>query len=417
LNGETRPGGESGSEHPGQRTEAPRYEPCELLAVENLARTEALRLLGLARRGGPRAQTVLAGRGSSGAAAFALARHLANYGLDARVAFCGPEHRLSPLAALERGILEGLGVRSEEFAPGEARALVRELGGDQVLVDGAGEVGAPGREEEFARAAAEGSPLPEGAGGGGRAVLLRPSADWKVPAPRPEDAVFSPGSAPRSREEVRLADSVTMERYGIPGLALMENAGWRAAREAYAMLSFAPGLEVVVVAGAGNNGGDGLVAARHLLSWGVDCRVVLVAARGKVMDDALTNLQLAEWAGVELEFAPDPSAVEALLPPALERAGLVLDAVLGTGLTGRVRGPPGRAVEMLEGLGPRLLAVDTPSGLDANTGEVLGASTRAERTVTFAFPKLGFDLGEGPARAGEVAVADISMPRALWERK
>ena len=192
------------------------------------------------------------------------------------------------------------------------------------------------------------------------------------------------------------------------------------------MLGFRASGAVLVLAGAGNNGGDGFVIARHLAGWGVDVRCILVAEREKVMDDAKTNLELAEAAGVEVRVAPLPEAVDALLPEALDKldklggrdgGGLVVDALLGTGLSGRVRGAPARAIEILDERRPRLLAIDTPSGLDANTGEVLGAATTAERTVTFAFPKLGFTLGEGPARAGEVVVADISMPRELWDKR
>ncbi len=182
------------------------------------------------------------------------------------------------------------------------------------------------------------------------------------------------------------------------------------------MLGFAPEGRVLVVAGAGNNGGDGSVAARHLAGWGVDVRIVLAAPRDRVADDARPNLDLAEAAGVKVQCAGFEGVVENVLPVALRDASLVIDALLGTGLSGKVRGPAATAIGILSKQRPRLLAVDIPSGLDANTGEVLGCATHAERTVTFAFPKLGFALGEGPARAGEVVVADIAMPRALWAR-
>jgi NAD(P)H-hydrate epimerase len=395
--------------------DAPAFEPAEIIAVENLARTEALSLLGWTRAAPerPRRAVVFAGRSSAGAAALAVVRHLSNFRVAFRALVCGPDYRLSPLAAAERRILEAMRVPLEEdldaSALGEAAA---GLGADDALVDGAGSP-APGREDEFAAACRSGS-------NAARTVRIDVATDYSPPAPVAEDTLFSPDAPPRSREDVRLLDSTAIERYRIPGVVLMENAGWRAAREAWAMLGFGAGGGVLVLAGGGNNGGDGFVLARHLKAWGADVRCILVAARERVMDDALTNLKLAEAAGVEVRDAALPEVVDAVLPAALDELSasdgcLVVDALLGTGLSGRVRGAPARAIELLDERRPRLLAVDTPSGLDANTGEVLGAATTAERTVTFAFPKLGFTEAEGPARTGEVVVADISMPRELWE--
>lgn len=406
--------GEGAADAGGPQSSA--YEPAELVAIENLARTEALALLGwaLADPAKPRRAVIFAGRSSSGAAALAVARHLSNFRVPFRALVCGPDHRLSPLAALERRMLVNMNVPlEEELGPPSLAEAAAGLTTDDALVDGTG-AAAPGREEEFAVACRS------GAKGAGHTMRLEPSPDYRPPAPAEGDVTFTPDAPPRSREDVRLLDSTAIDRYGIPGLVLMENAGWRAAREAWAMLGFRASAPVLVLAGAGNNGGDGFVLARHLKGWGADVRCILVAARERVMDDAKTNLDLAEAAGVEVRSAALPEVVDAVLPEALDAIassgdGLVVDALLGTGLSGHVRGAPGRAIEALSRRAPRILAVDTPSGLDANTGEVLGAATTAERTVTFAFPKLGFALGEGPARAGEVVVADISMPRALWE--
>jgi len=393
------------------------FDAAEITGVENLARTEALSILGWTQAAdeGARRAVVFAGRSSAGAAALAVARHLSNYGVGLRVLVCGPDHRLSPLAAAELRILEAMHISIDEELNASALAdAAAGLGPDDALVDGTG-CAAPGREEEFAAVCGE------AARRAALCVKLDPSPDYRAPEPRETDVLFTPDAPPRSREDVRLLDGTAMDRYCIPGIVLMENAGWRAAREAWAMLGFEASAPVLVLAGAGNNGGDGFVLARHLKNWGVDVRCILVAPRERALDDAKTNLGLAEAAGVEILKAPMPEAVDARLSEALdeleraERGGLVADALLGTGLSGRVRGAPGRAIEILSERKPRLFAVDTPSGLDANTGEVLGASTIAERTVTFAFPKPGFTQGEGPARSGEVIVADISMPRALWE--
>jgi hydroxyethylthiazole kinase-like uncharacterized protein yjeF len=393
------------------------FSPAEIIAVENLARTEALAILGWARAEPerPRRAVVFAGRSSAGAAALAVARHLSNFGVPFRALVCGPDHRLSPLTVTMMRILGAMHVSLETHLDGSALCdVVAELGADDVLVDGAG-TPTPGREEEFAAACRTSNDA-------ARSVTLDSLTDYRTPAPTADDTLFSPAAPPRSREDVRLLDGTAIDRYGIPGLVLMENAGWRAAREVWAMLGFSASGAVLVLAGAGNNGGDGFVIARHLKGWGVEVRCLLVAPRERVLDDARTNLDLAEAAGVEILKAPSPELVGALLPDALDALGdndkgLVVDALLGTGLSGRVRGSAARAIAILDERRPRLVAVDIPSGLDANTGEILGATTTAIRTVTFAFPKPGFTLADGPARAGKVVVADISMPRELWEKR
>lgn len=394
------------------------YHAREIIAVENVARTEALSLLGWVREGGEesRGAFVFAGRSNAGAAALAVARHLLNYDISCRILLCGPIERLPALVAAERAILSGMGAHFDEELRGDALARAcEEIGPATCVVDGAGDPSAPGRQGVLAAAA-------RGPAGAGRVVRLEVPDDYRPPVPAEGDVLFSPEVPARSREEVRLFDSTAIQRYRIPGIVLMENAGWRAAREACAMLGFAPEAPeagkagVLVLAGPGNNGGDGFVVARHLKGWGINVEVVLLAPRDKVMDDALTSLKLAEETGVEIRGAGFPEVVREVLPGMLRGSALVIDAILGTGLSGRVRGPAACAIELLNESGARVMAVDTPSGLDANTGEVLGVATRAEKTVTFAFAKKGFFLGEGLARTGEIVVADISMPRALWSR-
>jgi NAD(P)H-hydrate epimerase len=395
----------------------PPYDPREIIAVENLARTEALAVLGWVREGADerRDACVFAGRSNAGAAALAVARHLVNCGVDCRVLLCGPIERLPALVAAERAILLQMNAHLDEELTGEHLVRACEgIGPRTCVVDGAGSSCGPGREEAFAAAA-------RGAEGAGRVARLDVPDDYRPPVPAEGDCLFSPDVLARTREEVRLLDSTAIERYRIPGVVLMENAGWRAAREAYAMLGFEPSGRVLVLAGPGNNGGDGFALARHLAGWGVEVEVVLLAAREKVMDDALVNLKLLESreekgvrAPIRVTVAAFPEVVEHVLGERLPGSAVVIDAILGTGLSGNVRGAAARAIGMLNESSARVMAVDTPSGLDANTGEVLGVATTAEKTVTFAFAKKGFFLGEGLARTGEVVVADISMPRALW---
>jgi NAD(P)H-hydrate epimerase len=387
-------------------------EAAELVAVENLARTRALAVLGWAReqsRAGATRVLVFAGRTTAGAAALALARHAHNYGLAQRIHLCGPAHRMLPNVVAQHEILAAMGLDVETAAEAaDVRAAVAAAGAADAIVDGSGDANAPGAERDFADAVRSG-------GGAGLRVKLESGIEYRTGASAAGDARFSPHSAPRSREDVRLLESIAINRYRIGGLALMENAGWRTAREAFAMLGYAKDRgRVVVVAGAGNNGGDGFSAARHLSWWGVDVEVVLVASRQKVIDDARANMEMAEQAGVRIREAIAPEVVGPILSQAFEGAALVVDALVGTGLSGRVRGGVESAIGAINASGAPVLAVDTPSGLDANTGGVLGAAVKASKTVTFAFTKPGFFLGEGRTLVGELVVADISLPRALW---
>lgn len=205
--------------------------------------------------------------------------------------------------------------------------------------------------------------------------------------------------------EMRAIDRAAIEGLGLPALALMENAG-RAVADAVAAACPGGGL-VAVVCGHGNNGGDGLVAARHLLGRGyaVACELAAGAPRG----DAAVHAAVWRAMGFPLE------AAGADLGARLARADVVVDALLGTGLSGGVRPPFTDAIHAINGAGRPVVAVDIPSGLDADDGRVLGACVRADVTVTFALAKRGFTRGDGPAHCGRVIVADIGIPPAAVE--
>jgi NAD(P)H-hydrate epimerase len=221
---------------------------------------------------------------------------------------------------------------------------------------------------------------------------------------------MTPDAGPRARTvtaaEMRAIDRAAIEGLGIPALALMENAG-RAVADAVAAACPAGGL-VAVLCGHGNNGGDGLVAARHLVGRGyaVTCRHVGGEPRG----DAAVHA--AVWRA--MGFALDPA--DPGLGAWLAAADVVVDALLGTGLSGEVRPPYAAAIAALNAAGRPVVAVDLPSGLDADDGRVLGACVRATTTVTFALRKRGCMRGAGPAHCGAVVVADIGIPPQAIER-
>ncbi|HZY04771.1 MAG TPA: NAD(P)H-hydrate dehydratase [Anaeromyxobacteraceae bacterium] len=211
--------------------------------------------------------------------------------------------------------------------------------------------------------------------------------------------------------EMREIDRTAIERFGIPALTLMDRAG-RAVSEAARELA-GPHGRVVVVCGGGNNGGDGYVAARLLRAAGRDARVVALVPADRLPPDARAVREQAERSGVPIDDSGELADFEA------GPEDVVVDALLGTGLARAPEGPFAEAIARVVELrahGARVLAVDVPSGLSADTGRPLGACVRADRTVTFGFMKRGLFIHPGVEYAGEVMVADIGIPTAAAER-
>ena len=181
----------------------------------------------------------------------------------------------------------------------------------------------------------------------------------------------------------------------------MENAGAAIARQAIEMN---PERErIAVFCGKGNNGGDGFVAARHLRAKGVRADVFLAGKSSQVEREAKTNLDILRALGGTVREI-DPDSLSAI---AIEKYRLIIDALLGVGLSGPVRGIYQNIIELINASEARVLSVDIPSGLDATTGKVLGACIKADTTVTFVAAKLGMVTHEGPAHCGKVIVADL----------
>ncbi|MET0153601.1 MAG: NAD(P)H-hydrate dehydratase [Candidatus Binatia bacterium] len=212
-------------------------------------------------------------------------------------------------------------------------------------------------------------------------------------------------------EEMRRLDALTIES-GTPGGVLMERAGSLAAQVLRERFARELRRGVVVVAGKGNNGGDALVVARHLRRRRVPVSVFLAASASGLSGDALENL--SRWKrmrGSLTEFGPGGILA---LAEATARAGVLVDGLFGTGLRGGIDEPSRAIIETLNVAPAPILAVDVPSGLDADRGVPLGAAVQATVTVTFGFPKLGLLVHPGAGLAGEVVVADIGIdPGAL----
>lgn len=202
--------------------------------------------------------------------------------------------------------------------------------------------------------------------------------------------------------QMRAVDRWAIEQRGIASLELMERAG-----EGLAALaaSLAPTGKIVVVAGKGNNGGDGLVAARLLRHLGREVDVLLLGDRDDLSADARANL----------DRLPEPAPIRSAVGIGRD-AVLVIDALLGTGATGEPRGETARAIEGIRESGAKVLATDVPSGVDASSGEVAGVAVSAWATATFHRAKPGLAIEPGRSHAGRVEVIDIGIPDGAPEQ-
>ena len=207
-----------------------------------------------------------------------------------------------------------------------------------------------------------------------------------------------------SAAEMRALDRWTIAHH-TPGLELMERAGEGAARVLRAAWP-RPGGPVIVCCGKGNNGGDGFVLARHLRRARLGVEVWLVGRRDEVRGDAAE--MLARWRG-SVTTVESPGQL-APLRERFRHAGVVVDALLGTGLNAPVEGTLAAVIEAINASGRPVLAVDIPSGLSADTGRPLGVAVRATVTATFAFPKVGQVIHPGRELCGRLDVVDIGIP-------
>jgi NAD(P)H-hydrate epimerase len=209
-------------------------------------------------------------------------------------------------------------------------------------------------------------------------------------------------------EEMAEADRVAIEEYGIDVLALMENAGRSVAVLAMRMLGGeVAGREICCLAGKGNNGGDGLVAARYLSNWGGNVKVVLAGERSSLKAAPARQAGVVQRMGMTVG-GPDQD---------IGKAELVIDALLGYSSRGNPREPVAGLIRRANKAKAPILAVDIPSGMDATTGAAGDPCIAARATVTFGFPKTGFLNRDTLALTGELYLADISLPRKIYSAR
>ncbi len=201
-----------------------------------------------------------------------------------------------------------------------------------------------------------------------------------------------------SVRQAQAFDKFAQDKLGVPSIVLMENAG-RSVAEACAGRG-----PIAAVCGTGNNGGDGFVASRHLLNSGRDVSLFVVGEKEKLKNDPQINLAILLKMKRKIKWVKMARDLKGLT-----EAGLIVDALFGIGLNAPVSGIQRAAIEAINSSKVPVLSVDVPSGLNADTGRVMGAAVRADRTVTFVAPKKGFYLADGPLCCGEIIVRDIGI--------
>ncbi len=214
-----------------------------------------------------------------------------------------------------------------------------------------------------------------------------------------------------TRAQLRALDRRTIEEFGLPGIVLMENAGRGAAEVLLRLGARGP---VVICCGKGNNGGDGFVSARHLANHQLAVRVLLFCRPDELTGDAALNQRVVAKMGLPLTVHAGDILDLPAVQHDLANAEWIVDALFGTGLSGPVRPPLDRVIEAITASPARVLAVDIPSGLDCDTGKPLGATVRAEHTVTFAARKVGFAGPDARPWLGQVHLVDIGAPLAAY---
>jgi len=214
-------------------------------------------------------------------------------------------------------------------------------------------------------------------------------------------------------QQIRNIDRRAIREFGIPGPVLMENAASAIGAEMERFFDGLAGVRAGIICGKGNNGGDGLALARRLRIRGVPVRVALLAPFASYKGEAKVNLSILRKTDVEIV----PNASSAAIAEIIDWSDILVDAMLGVGLSLPLKGNYALAAELMNMAGRPVVAVDIPTGINADTGEVMGTAVRADLTVTMALPKRGLVLHPGASFSGRVRVADIGMPPEVVEKE
>lgn len=214
-----------------------------------------------------------------------------------------------------------------------------------------------------------------------------------------------------SIHQIQKLDQIAIEQIGIPSAVLMENAGRKVANAIKQKLLHIKDPSVCVFCGLGNNGGDGFVVARHLLNSGIHTNIYIIGKAKHLTDDALVNYQILKrlkYTVIDQIGGKNTSYLDEL-----KKSTVVVDAIFGVGLNRNVEEPFATVIQLINKYGRCVFSVDIPSGLNGDTGEVMGFCVKAHRTLTFSFAKKGFYTGFGPEHIGLVNIVDIGIPKKI----
>jgi len=212
-----------------------------------------------------------------------------------------------------------------------------------------------------------------------------------------------------SPDEMASLDKKVINR-GFPSLLLMETAGRRTAEIIKG--KYSREQKILILSGPGNNGGDGLVVGRILDIWDYDVKIIVVGKLDKLNDDPRKNLKICQLRSMKIEFLPADIDLSDLKNNILEY-DVMVDSLLGNGLTGQLREPYLQIVKMINSSGKNVLSVDIPTGVNGSNGKIMGEAVRAETTVTMAYSKVGQFIYPGREYIGELIVIDLGFPKNL----
>ncbi len=215
-------------------------------------------------------------------------------------------------------------------------------------------------------------------------------------------------------EQMRRIDERTASDHGVSAASLMDNAGRAIAEALIALYPACREARPLILCGKGNNGGDGITAARYLRSEGVESRVVLLASRSALKGAAADHLRRAIEAGVKVEECPDAKGWPDIAA-GLDRRPVVVDAILGTGLKGPARDLAALAIADINMCEAPVVSVDIPSGLNGDVGTLVGPAVRADDTIALACPKIAHVFPPASFLAGRLHIVDIGIPAAVIE--
>ena len=210
--------------------------------------------------------------------------------------------------------------------------------------------------------------------------------------------------------EMREIDRRSIEEVGIPGLILMENAGLGVVQVIETYFEEIIDASIMILCGRGNNGGDGMVVARHLFNRGFHVDVFLVGEKNKLKGDAKANLKILDGYGIDVIELQKIQTLKKV-----KNTDMIVDALLGTGVTGEVKGLIGDVIQWVNRSFQSVLSIDMPSGLHSDTGQFKGVCIQADHTVTMGEMKRGLVLSPGRELAGEVTIVDIGVPDFVAE--